>query len=123
MAVSILEVKKYLREKNHKERIHRQDLFKRAVKDFAGMVDHIKKNYGNITIYQWGSLLHPEDFDENSDIDIAVAGINSSEIFFKLYGELLKMTDFPLDFVEFDRIDIIHQKSIKEKGRLVYGKD
>ena len=121
MSVSILEVKKYLREKNHKERIHRQDLFKRAVKDFAGMVDYIKKNYENITIYQWGSLMNPEDFDENSDIDIAVAGINSSEVFFKLYGELIKMTDFSLDFVEFDRIDIIHQKSIKEKGRLVYG--
>ena len=38
MAVSILEVKKYLREKNHRERIHRQSLFKRAVKDFAGMI-------------------------------------------------------------------------------------
>lgn len=101
--------------------MHRQDLFKRATKDFARMVDHIKSNYGNITIYQWGSLLNPKDFDENSDIDIAVEGIESAEVFFKLYGELIKMTDFPLDFIELDRIDILHQKSIKEKGRLVYG--
>ena len=121
MSVSISEVKKYLKEKNHRERIYRQDLFKHATKDFDRMVAYIKRNYRNITIYQWGSLMNPEDFDENSDIDIAVAGINSSEQFFKLYGELIKMTEFPLDFVEIDRIDILNQESIKGKGRLVYG--
>ncbi|MCF6335547.1 MAG: hypothetical protein L3J12_07385, partial [Spirochaetales bacterium] len=99
MPVSISEVKKYLREKNLQEKVHRQDLFNRAAKDFDAMVDHIKRNYTNITIYQWGSLLNPEKFDENSDIDIAVAGIGAAEVFFKLYGELTKMTDFPMDFV------------------------
>lgn len=122
MSVSISEVKKYLLEKNQKENSHRRELFKLATYDFNKMLDHIVCNYKNISVYQWGSLLHPEDFDENSDIDIAVAGIKSSEVFFKLYGELLKMTEFPLDLVELDRIDIGHQKSIKEKGRLVYGK-
>jgi len=122
MSVSISEVKKYLREKSQKESSRRRELFKLATYDFNKMIDHIACNYKNISVYQWGSLLHPEDFDENSDIDIAVAGINSSEVFFKLYGELIKMTEFPLDLVELDRIDRGHQESIKEKGRLVYGK-
>ena len=121
MAVSISDVKKYLKERDHKEKLQRQHLFELATSEFDKMVEHIITNYNNITVYQWGSLMNPEDFDENSDIDIAVEGIKSAEVFFKLYGELMKMTEFPLDFVELERIDILHQKSIKEKGRLVYG--
>lgn len=33
----------------------------------------------------------------------------------------MKMTDFPLDIVELEKIDPIHSTSIKKKGKLVYG--
>ena len=105
MGVSISDVKKYLKERDHKEKLQRQHLFELATSEFDKMVEHIITNYNNITVYQWGSLMNPEDFDENSDIDIAVEGIKSAEVFFKLYGELMKMTNFPLDFVELERID------------------
>jgi predicted nucleotidyltransferase len=34
------------------------------------------------------------DFDEMSDIDIALEGVPSAKDFFKLYGEIDKMTEF-----------------------------
>ena len=80
------------------------------------------KRYNPVKIYQWGSLLKADGFDMNSDIDIAVEGINSTENFFELYGEALSMTNFPIDIVEMEKIDPIHAESIKKHGKVVYEK-
>jgi predicted nucleotidyltransferase len=121
MPINIAEVREFLSQKDRQMKERRHVLFEKATDDFNSMISHISRYYGHITVYQWGSLLNPEDFDELSDIDIALEGVGSAELFFKLYGELMKMTDFPLDIVELDKIDPVHSSSIKEKGRLIYG--
>ncbi len=80
----------------------------------------IIKKYNPKRIYQWGSLLHPEQFSEISDIDIAVEGIGSAETFFKLFGEADAMTKAPLDLVELEKVEPVHRESIIRKGRLIY---
>ena len=121
MSVNIAEVRDFLLQKDRRVREQRLALFKKASDDFSCMINHISRHYRHVTVYQWGSLLHSEDFDELSDIDIALEGVGSAEVFFKLYGELMKMTDFPLDIVELEKINPIHSSSIKKKGRMVYG--
>ena len=122
MSVNIAEVRDFLLQKDRRVKEQRIALFKQASDDFTRMINHISRHYGHVTVYQWGSLLHPEDFDELSDIDIALAGVGSAEVFFKIYGELMKMTDFPLDIVELEKTDPTYSSLIKKKGRLVYGK-
>lgn len=78
------------------------------------------KKYNPRCIYVWGSLLRPERFDENSDIDIAVEGVESAEKFFALAGDALNMVAFPLDLVELDKIAPIDRQAIITKGKLVY---
>ena len=120
MAVDPARAAEYLREKYNRTRRHRQELYDQACADFRRMVDHIRSRYRDVSVYQWGSLLQPERFDENSDIDIALRGVSSPEVFFRLQGELEKMTGFRLDLVELERIDPIDRISIMEKGRAVY---
>jgi predicted nucleotidyltransferase len=64
--------------------------------------------------------LHPEEFNDLSDIDIAVEGIKSAKKFFNLFGAIEKLTKFPVDLVEIEKIDPLHAESIRKYGKLVY---
>ena len=78
------------------------------------------EKYNPRRIYVWGSLLRPESFDENSDIDIAVEKVGSAEKFFALAGDALNLAEFPLNLVELDKIDPLDRQTIITKGKLVY---
>jgi predicted nucleotidyltransferase len=95
-------------------------LFNRATLDVNKMIDLTIKKYNPKRIYQWGSLLHPEEFDKLSDIDIAVEGLKSAKKFFDLYGDLERLTRFSLDLVEIEKMDPIYANSIRDYGKLVY---
>jgi len=118
--VDIEEVRSFLdrRAKQHKNLLKKR--FDRAQRDFDRIIQRIINKYDPLRIYQWGSLLHQEDFSEISDIDIAVEGIASTEQFFSLLSEADELTDFPLDMIELEKINPLHAESIKKKGRLVY---
>lgn len=94
--------------------------FEKAWHDFDNIVALIMKRYKPRRIYQWGSLLNEKYFSEISDIDIAVEGIRSGEQYFQMVGEAAKLTDFPLDLVDIEKIDPVHAESIRKRGRLVY---
>jgi len=118
--VDIEEVRGFL---DHRAKLHKKllkKLFDRAQRDFDKIIQRITNKYEPLRIYQWGSLLHPEDFSEISDIDIAVEGITSTEQFFSLLSAADELTDFPLDIVELEKIHPLHAESIRKKGRLVY---
>ena len=111
----------FLEEKESLEKEKNFKLYREATRDAELIIDMIR-SYNPDRIYQWGSLLDSDMFDSNSDIDIAVEGINSVEDFFELYGKALSMTDFPLDLIEIEKIDTIHAESIKRRGKVVYEK-
>lgn len=120
MNISVKEAAEYLQNKSIRKNDLCKSLYKKASADAKAMILHIINHYPGVKIYQWGSLLSPDHFDELSDIDIGVEGISSLEMFFKLYKELDDMTDFSLDLVELDKTDSLSRKSILERGRRIY---
>ncbi len=115
---------KKVREKLQKQCIARKknlDIrFSKARSDFNSIIEMIKKEYSVSKIVQWGSLLNREKFTEVSDIDIAIEGIESAKDYFTLLKNAEKLTNFPLDIVQLERIDPIHRESIEKKGKIIF---
>lgn len=110
----------FIRKKLEKETIENHRQFEKAWQDFYRIVALIIEKYKPIRIYQWGSLLNERHFSAISDIDIAVEGITDAETYFNMLGEADKLTDFPIDIVQIEKIDPIHADSIRAKGKLIY---
>ena len=120
MDVSIEKAKAFLEQKERKKKEMLDLLFVRAIRDFDAIKQMIIDSYHPRRIYQWGSLLDRSIFREYSDIDIAVEGVNEAERFFRMYGEAEKLTSFPLDLLDINRIEPEFADRIKQKGVQVY---
>jgi len=97
-----------------------RQLWGRAQEDAENIVAMIVDKYEPLKIYQWGSVLNADHFQEGSDIDIALEGVCEAEKFFSLLGDAMKMTDFPLDIVQMEKIMPEFADVIRMKGRIVY---
>ncbi len=113
-------VLKNLERRNSERKAGCLELWKRACMDFEEIKNRIICNYAPTRIYQWGSLLHPELFNENSDIDIGIEGLVGGGTLFHLYDDVEKLTQFSLDIVEVDKILPEFADIIKMKSRIVY---
>jgi predicted nucleotidyltransferase len=111
---------RYLDQKIAAQAASHKLLFEQASLDAQAIITMISSQFKPQRVYVWGSLLNGNQFDENSDIDIAVEGLTSVDQFFDLYGKAMDMTSFPLDLVELEKIDPIHQDTIKTRGKIVY---
>jgi len=109
-----------IKKRDTERHLEREALFKKAVENCKEIVEMIKTEFTPSRIYQWGSLLRPDQFDENSDIDIAVEGLGTAEKFFSMYGKALEIARFKLDIIELEKIDQIDRESIIKRGKLVY---
>ena len=109
-----------LKRRHDERQARRRKLFEQAQADSQNIVAMIIARYAPRRVYQWGSLLQPEHFDENSDIDIAVEGIESVDAFFRLYGDAMQLTRFHLDLVEFDKLTPLDRETIAGKGVVLY---
>ena len=76
--------------------------------------------YSPNRIVQWGSLLNPDQFDESSDIDIAVEGVTDADRYFALLGDAMALTRFRVDIVQLERIEPEFAELIRLKGKVVY---
>jgi predicted nucleotidyltransferase len=112
--------KKWLLDKQKRKEKIRRDLYKKAKKEFEEIVKMIIKKFKPKKIYQWGSLIHQENFREYSDIDIGIEGLKSIEEFFNLYGEAENISSFPLDIIELDKIEEKTANFIKKKAKFIY---
>jgi predicted nucleotidyltransferase len=101
-------------------RERRRQLHERACADFASIVEMAIRDFRPRRIVQWGSLLEPDDFDESSDIDIAVEGLADARAFLDFLGKAVDMTDFPVDLVEWEKLDPESRDSIMRRARVVY---
>lgn len=108
-------------EKKEKDRENLlNERYNQACEDFQKIIRKIIQSYNPKRIFQWGSLLDRKHFSEISDIDIAIEGITSAEEIFKLYGDIMNMTDFSIDLIQLEKIEPEFAELIKEKGKVVY---
>lgn len=120
MSVSIEKAVEFQRQKAKQRSQKCQALHAQATADFSKMVTFIRENYPHVGIFQWGSLLQPNAFDELSDVDIALVGIKSPKEYFQIQGTLMKMTEFPLDCIELDKISPENRDLLLQKGKWIY---
>lgn len=99
------------------------DLASEAEKDFGRITKMLIETYHPRRIYRWGSLLHPEQFREISDIDIAVEGWDKPMTGLHALDDACRLTRFPVDLVELERIHPAHADTIRKEGKLVYDRD
>ena len=116
----IQKIKENLHQREESRRQARRKRFDAASDDFRAIVRMIITRYSPRKIVQWGSLLHPEQFDENSDIDIAVEGITDAERYFALLGDAMNLTRFRPDIVQLEKIEPEFAELILLKGKTIY---
>jgi len=98
----------------------RKELFYKAEDDCKAIIQMIIEHFNPARIYQWGSLLNKEMFTDYSDIDIALEGMGPIEDVIELERRAEKMTDFPLDIIELEKVPAAHADTIRLKGICVY---
>ncbi len=118
--LDIKKVKENLYKRNEIKKQARLKRFNAATNDFNVIVRMIINKYSPEKIVHWGSLLHPEQFDENSDIDIAIKGIPEAKRYFALLGDAMELTRFPLDIVQLEKIEPEFSDLILSKGKVIY---
>jgi len=106
------------RERARAERLEVNRL--RAGADCRAIVDMIVKECRPVRVYQWGSVLRPNGFRDYSDIDIAVEGIGDAQLFFEILGQASKMTSFPVDLVQMEKVAPEYAEEIRQYGKVVY---
>ena len=102
-------------------REHLRERLEQARADFDKIVRHIIHEYEPIRVYQWGSLVSGETFQDISDIDIAVEGVDDSA-FLRMLDECERLSRFPLHIVRLEDIRAVHRENIIREGVLVYGR-
>jgi predicted nucleotidyltransferase len=120
MAVSTKKAREFLERKEREKDSRLDERFALARRDFEAIRRMIVESYRPRRIWQWGSLLDRSRFRDYSDIDVAVEGVDEPERFFRMFGQAEKLTEFPLDLVDINRIEPEFAELIKQKGVLVY---
>lgn len=112
--------KRFISEKQRKQSAMDLASWEKAISDNNKIIDMIIRDFNPRRIFQWGSILCKEKWKQYSDIDIALEGITDAESFFHLLGKAMKLTDFPIDIVQIEKIEPEYAEIIKIKGRIVY---
>lgn len=120
MGVDIAKARAFVAEKERRQQTALLRKLRRARSDFQKIVALIVEKYQPLRIYQWGSLLDEFSFSEISDIDIAMEGITSAETFFRIYGDAMDLTDFPVHVVQLEKIEPEFRELIVTQGKLIY---
>ncbi|MGL4943985.1 MAG: nucleotidyltransferase domain-containing protein [Thermoguttaceae bacterium] len=118
--MSTTDIWRFLTQQSLSRKASNRVLYEQAQSDCQKIIAMIVAECNPKRVYQWGSLLHPEQFDENSDIDIAIEGLKNAEAYFFVLGRAMPMTSFPLDIVEIEKVHPLHLDSITQKGKLIY---
>ena len=76
----------------------------------------LKKEFGAKRVILFGSLANTENFDNNSDIDLAVEGIDES-VFYKALGRVIsEIDDFEFDIVDCNDCSKVLLNAINKEG-------
>ena len=80
-----------------------------------GIAILLRSRYHATQVFAFGSIIHPDRFDERSDIDLAVAGI-SPDAFFGAWAAAGADCAFSLDLVDLRDCSPALRKLIEQEG-------
>ncbi len=76
----------------------------------------LKKEFGVKRVVVFGSLCHPNLFHEQSDVDLAVAGMNERQ-YLRALGRLLDLdADWSIDLIELESARPNLRQTIEQDG-------
>lgn len=111
--------KRYLQRKEEQIADQRLQLWQQAEEDANRIIKMIVDKYKPQRIIQWGSVLNSKYFSEISDIDLAIAGVDSVK-FLQILADAEEMTRFSLDLVRWENLDPCFQSIILMKGKILH---
>ncbi len=80
---------------------------------------HLRSKYAPTRILAFGSLAHPELFDDHSDLDLAVEGIAWPD-YLRAWNEVDALSrEFRVDLVDIATVSDLMRRRIEEEGRPV----
>jgi predicted nucleotidyltransferase len=120
VAIDLDQVRMFLARKEESRRRRLDERFVAASGDFERIVRRLVDAYNPRRIYQWGSLIERDHFSEISDIDIAVEGLRGPEEYYAALGDAIRMTDFPVDLIELEKVPAATADHIRRAGRMIH---
>ncbi len=121
MSLSQNELKKYRdgwKKMGSEERRKNARLRKKALLEVEHICQILSEKYRVERVILFGSLLDEDRFNDRSDIDIAVEGLDSGAYFTAL-GEVLMASSFSVDLVPLEDASELLLQRLK-KGRVIY---
>jgi len=119
--VSILQgYKKYWDRRAAEEEIAKEKIRAKAIREAKHLKDILVKEFSVKKVVLFGSVLEAGRFKENSDIDIAVAGL-PKKLYFRALSRLMMESTFEIDLKPVEDVSELLRQRIK-KGKVIYEK-
>lgn len=81
------------------------------------VADHLRHRYSPRRVIAFGSLVHPELFDESSDLDMAVDGLAWPD-YLRAWNEVEALSrEFRIDLVDIATVSDQMRRRIEDEGR------
>lgn len=107
----------------HFDGVEEVSVFPNWFKKEANRISQLLANRFNVNrIYLFGSLVWGQTFSPETDIDLAVVGLSSEQLF-KAIGYLEGETNFSFDLVDLDAAPKSLQERISKEGKLLYERE
>ena len=117
--MDIQKTRQFLIEKEKKETELAETRFAEAERTFNEITQFIIANYQPLEIRKCGSLLFKDNFNEKSDIDIAVRGIAFKSLL-ELYLRIENMNSFPVHLIDIDELSELDRKVLLKYSKMIY---
>jgi predicted nucleotidyltransferase len=112
--------KKYWEEETRRSKVEKEKLRQDALKTVERLKDILIRDFSVKKIVIFGSVLQKGDFDESSDIDIAVEGLPRNA-FFTALARFIMESPFEVDLKPIEDISDLLRKRISQ-GKVLYEK-
>ncbi len=96
----------------HEEAVHR------ARADAEAIAHLLVRDFGAKRVWLFGSLAALRTFRRNSDIDLAVEGLDPQELF-RAIGRAIQMSDFSVDITPMEELPQESQDRIRTEGEIL----
>lgn len=116
----VAKYKEYWDKKRSEEDIAGEKIRMKAVREAKNLKDILVKEFPVEKVVLFGSVLETGRFREDSDIDIAVAGL-PKKLYFKALARLMMESNFEVDLKPIEDVSELLRQRI-QKGKIIYEK-